>query len=73
MPLVQVKVIEGVFTVSQKRQIVEGVTEAIVAIEGESMRGLTWVLVDEVASGAWGVAGRVLTTDDVKAMAATTA
>ena len=73
MPLVQVKVIEGVFSADQKRQIVEGVTEAIVAVEGESMRGITWVLVDEVASGAWGVAGRALTTDDVKAMAATTA
>jgi 4-oxalocrotonate tautomerase len=73
MPLVQVRVIEGVFSANQKRQIVEGVTEAIVAVEGEGMRRITWVLVDEVASGAWGVAGRALTTEDVKAMAASTA
>jgi 4-oxalocrotonate tautomerase len=70
MPLVQVKVLEGVFSASQKRQIVEGVTEALVAVEGEGMRRVTWVIVDEVRSGDWGVGGRALTTEDVKAMAA---
>jgi 4-oxalocrotonate tautomerase len=69
MPLVQIKVIAGVFSADQKRQIVEGVTEALVAVEGESMRGITWVIVDEVGSGGWGVGGRTLSTEDVKAMA----
>jgi 4-oxalocrotonate tautomerase len=69
MPLVQIKVIAGVFSADQKRQIVEGVTEALVAVEGESMRGITWVIVDEVGSGDWGVGGRTLSTEDVKAMA----
>lgn len=70
MPLVQVKVIQGVFSEGQKRQIVEGVTEAMVAIEGEAMRGVTWVLVEEVLSGDWGIGGNPLTTDDVLALAA---
>ena len=70
MPLVQVKVIEGVFSDDSKRQIVEGLTEAMVAIEGENMRGVTWVLVEEVQSGDWGVGGRALTTQDVQALAA---
>jgi 4-oxalocrotonate tautomerase len=70
MPLVQVKVIEGVFSPDQKRQIVEGVTEAMVAVEGEAMRGVTWVLVEEVLSGDWGIGGRALTTGDVQALAA---
>jgi 4-oxalocrotonate tautomerase len=69
MPLVEVKVIEGVFSGDQKRQIIEGVTEAMVAIEGESLRGVTWVLVEEVRSGAWGIGGRGLTTQDVQALA----
>jgi 4-oxalocrotonate tautomerase len=73
MPLVQVKVIEGFFSADQKRQIVEGVTEVLVAIDGERIRGITWVLVDEVGSGDWGIGGRALTTDDMKAMAATAA
>ena len=70
MPLVQVKVLEGVFSASQKRQIVEGVTEALVAVEGEGMRRVTWVIVDEIRSGDWGVGGRVLSTADVRALAA---
>jgi 4-oxalocrotonate tautomerase len=70
MPLVQVKVIEGVFSDDSKRQIVEGLTEAMVAIEGENMRGVTWVIVEEVQSGDWGVGGRALTTRDVQALAA---
>jgi 4-oxalocrotonate tautomerase len=67
MPLVHVTVIEGVFSATQKRQIVEGVTEALVAVEGEDMRGVTWVIVDEVASGGLGVGGRVLTAESMKA------
>jgi 4-oxalocrotonate tautomerase len=63
MRLVQVKVIEGVLSADQKRQIVEGVTEVLVAVEGESRRGTTWVIVDEVAIGNWGVGGRALTNE----------
>jgi 4-oxalocrotonate tautomerase len=70
MPLVQVKVIEGVFSDDSKRQIVEGLTEAMVAVEGENMRGVTWVIVEEVQSGDWGIGGRALTTQDVQALAA---
>jgi 4-oxalocrotonate tautomerase len=70
MPLVEVKVIEGVFSDDKKRQIVEGVTEAMVAIEGESLRSVTWVLVQEVRSGDWGIGGRAITTEDVQTLAA---
>ena len=72
MPLVQVKVIEGVFSDDSKRQIVEGLTEAMVAVEGENMRGVTWVVVEEVRSGDWAIGGRALTTGDVRALAAGT-
>jgi len=69
MPLVNVKVIEGVFTDSQKRDMVEKLTDAMVTIEGENMRGVTWVVVEEVKSGDWGIGGKALTTEDVKALA----
>jgi 4-oxalocrotonate tautomerase len=72
VPFVNVKVIEGVFDADDKRQIVEGVTEAMVAVEGENMRGVTWVVVEEVRSGDWGIGGRALTTEDVRALAAGT-
>ena len=70
MPLINVKIIEDVFTPDQKREIVERLTDAMVSIEGETMRGVTWVIVEEVASGDWGIGGNPLTTEDVKALQA---
>jgi 4-oxalocrotonate tautomerase len=70
MPLVQVKVIEGVFSEAQKAEMVRKLTDAMVAIEGENMRAVTWVVIEEVKSGSWGIAGKALTTADVKALAA---
>ena len=69
MPFVQVKVIEGVFSELQKRQMIERVTDAMVSVEGERMRQATWVVVEEVKSGDWGIGGKALTTADVKALA----
>jgi 4-oxalocrotonate tautomerase len=69
MALIQVTVIAGVFTTQQKQEIVERLTDVMVAIEGESMRSSIWCLVEEVASGEWGVGGRTLTADDVRALA----
>ena len=70
MPLINVKVIENVFTAEQKHDIVEHLTEAMVGIEGENMRPVTWVIVEEVSSGQWGIGGKPLTSADVKALAA---
>jgi len=70
MPLIQVKVIEGVFTEAQKHDMVRKLTDAMVSIEGENMRPVTWVIVEEVGSGNWGIGGKPLTTADVKALAA---
>ena len=69
MPLIQVKVIEGVFNETQKRAMVQRLTDAMVSIEGESMRQVTWVVVEEVKSGNWGIGGTPLTAADVKALA----
>jgi 4-oxalocrotonate tautomerase len=70
MPLIQVRVIENVFSPEQKQQIVRELTDAMVRVEGEAMRPVTWCLVEEVRSGDWGIAGNPLTTADVKALAA---
>lgn len=68
--VVNVKVIEGVSSSAQKQDIVRKVTDAMVEIEGENMRPVTWVVVEEVASGDWGIGGEPLHTADVKALAA---
>jgi 4-oxalocrotonate tautomerase len=70
MPFVNVKVIEGVFSTAQKQDIVRKVTDAMVEVEGENMRPVTWVVVEEVASGDWGIGGAPMHTSDVKALAA---
>ena len=68
MPLVNVKVIEGVFDDAQKHAMIEKLTDTMVEIEGEAMRAVTWVTLEEVKSGDWGIAGNPLTTADVKAL-----
>ena len=70
MPLVTVKVIEGVFTQEQKQEMIRKVTDTMVEIEGENLRPVTWVLVEEVHSGDWGIGGNGLTTADVHALQA---
>jgi 4-oxalocrotonate tautomerase len=69
MPFINVKIIEGVFSDSQKREVVKKLTDAMVSIEGENMRQVTWVVIEEVKSGDWGIGGTPLTTEDVKALA----
>ena len=66
MPLINVKLIEDVFTPDQNREIIERLTDAMVSIEGENMRSVTWVVVEEVASGDLGIGGKPLSTEDVK-------
>ena len=70
MPLIQVKVIENVFTPEQKKEMIVKLTDAMVAIEGENMRPVTWVIIEDVRSGEWGIAGNAMTTEAAQALAA---
>jgi 4-oxalocrotonate tautomerase len=69
VPLIQVKLIDGVFTGPQKREMVERLSEAMIEVAGESMRRVTWCIVEEVATAEWGIGGQTLTADDVRALA----
>ena len=69
MPLVDIQIIKGVFSLDQKQAMIRGVTDAMVAVEGEMMRPVTWVRVQEVDSGQWAIGGTPLTAAEVKAMA----
>jgi 4-oxalocrotonate tautomerase len=70
MPLVNVKLIEGVFTSAQKQEMIRKLTDTMVSIEGENMRPVTVVVIEETKSGDWGIGGKAFTTEDVKALAA---
>jgi 4-oxalocrotonate tautomerase len=70
MPLINVKLIEGVFSAEQKQEVIRRLTDAMVEVEGESIRPVTWCIVEEVSSGDWGIGGRPMHTADVQALAA---
>jgi 4-oxalocrotonate tautomerase len=70
MPLIHVKVIEGVLTTAQKNALITKLTDTMVSIEGENLRPVTWVVVEEVRSGEWGMGGQPLTTERVQALIA---
>jgi 4-oxalocrotonate tautomerase len=69
MPLVNIEVIAGVFSEDQKRNLIEKVTDAMVTVEGEALRGVTWVRVQEFAQGSWAIGGKALSAADVHALA----
>ena len=70
MPLIDIHVIKNVFTPSQKGELIDSVTNAVVAVEGEAMRGVTWVRVHEIDEGSWAIGGTRLSAADVRRMAA---
>jgi 4-oxalocrotonate tautomerase len=68
MPLINVKLVEGVFTAAQKQEMVRKLTDTMVSIEGENLRPLTLVIIEEVKSGDWGVGGNPVKTEDALAL-----
>jgi 4-oxalocrotonate tautomerase len=68
MPLVEVKLIKGVFDAGQKKEMISQLTETMVNIEGEALRGVTWVTIAEVESGDWGIGGNSITAEYVKGL-----
>jgi 4-oxalocrotonate tautomerase len=67
MPFADIKVIAGALTPEEKRQLVEKVSEAMIAVEGEALRPLTHVVITETPSGEWAIGGQTLTAEDVRA------
>ncbi len=68
MALVTIDVIKDVYTPSQKHDLIVKVTDAMVAVGGEGVRGVTWVRVQEIQEGDWGMGGKTLTAADVHAL-----
>jgi 4-oxalocrotonate tautomerase len=68
MPLVTIDVIKNVFTPDQKEALIEKVTDAMVAVEGESMRPVTWVRIKEFEGGDWAIGGKRLSASDIHAL-----
>lgn len=66
MPLVTVKLEAGVYSGEQKARLIDEITNVLldvaaggVAVEG-GLPDKTWVLVEEVDAGDWGIGGRTV-------------
>lgn len=73
MPFIDIKVIQGVFTPEEKRELVERVSEAVISVEGEALRPVTHAAITETLSGEWAVGGRAYSAEEVKALQAAAA
>ena len=73
MPLVNIQVIEDVFTPAQKKEMIEKVSEAMISIEGEALRPYTLVKIDEVKDGNWSVGGKIVSASDARRLQQTKA
>jgi len=69
MPLVNIKLIEGVYSREQKQEMIRRMTDIMADLEGEHMRPVTVVIIEEVKDGDWGIGGKAVSAADVKALA----
>jgi 4-oxalocrotonate tautomerase len=68
VPIIDVKVMEGVLSTEQKASIASGVTDLFAKVVGEPARGVTWVLIQDVVSGQWTMGGEIITTEGVRGL-----
>ena len=66
MPFIQIKVFEDELSQEQSTDLINKVTDAVTEVTSEKLREVTWVIIDEVKNGHWGVGGNALGFDDVK-------
>ena len=53
MPLIEARLLEGVFSAEEREQLAEGLINAVVGVKGENFRAETEVLIAEVPAGNW--------------------
>jgi 4-oxalocrotonate tautomerase len=66
MPFVDIRLVKGVFTHDEKREMVERVSEALIGVEGEGLRQSTHVVITETPDGEWAIGGNPMTADSIK-------
>jgi len=70
MPLIQVDIFEDELSQEQSRDLINKITDVVTEVTNEKLRDVTWVIVNEVKDGHWGVGGNALKLDDVKKLIA---
>lgn len=70
MPMITVKVFEEELDQQQAQALIARITDAVAEVTSDKLRDVTWVIVEEVKDGHWGVGGKALGLPDVKALMA---
>jgi 4-oxalocrotonate tautomerase len=70
MPLIDVKVFKDELTDEQAKELIAKFTDAVAEVTSDKLRDVTWVVINEVKDGHWGVGGNALGLPDVKAIMA---
>jgi 4-oxalocrotonate tautomerase len=73
MPLIQIKVLEGVLSEEQKNEMISKVSNIVAEIEGrphpkEKLLPYTWCIIEEVPMAKWGIGGQPLNPEALKAV-----
>jgi len=68
MPIINVKIVEGAFRTDQKHELLSKLTDAVEAVY-PGLRDVTFVTIEEVKGGDWGIGGQSITAQKVAAHA----
>lgn len=68
MPLVQIKVFENELPEAKTQEMIQKVTDVMVSFTGGNLRQAIWITTQEVKSSHWGVRGKALRLDDIRAI-----
>lgn len=68
MPIINVKLVEGAFRADQKHELLSKLTDAVEAVY-PGLRDVTFVTIEEVKGGDWGIGGQSITAQTVAAHA----
>lgn len=70
MPLITVKVFKDELSKEQSAEVIQKLTDTFCSITSEKLRDATWIQIEEINDGQWGIGGNALGLDDVKKLIA---
>jgi len=73
MPLIQIKIFEGILTEEKKNEMISRVSEVVAEIEAsphpkEKLLPHTWCVIDEIPAKNWGIGGQPSSLEMLKAL-----
>lgn len=69
LPIVQINGVGGSLTRKRRQEMIRKVTDAVHSVDGERLRPVTWVTIEDIRPGAWGGGGQPATDEDLRSLA----